>query len=717
MDFNQYLATKKAKGIAPTASLNDQNANNDITSQDGGEQTQKGGFFANLARGAAKTPLRFLGTAQSALEATGQGLFGQGDKAAETISKGSDFMRNTEKQLGYEDGEISNPYKIGSTMQEQRQGQGLFNKNTVDSFGAAAELASYGMGAPEAEEAFNLAEGGTALAKIGLNTANKEARAGAIGAAGNAMQEKNATLWSVATNAALGAGMGFAAGFATPFVSKGYQGLKNWSKAADEAVAAAKNEGAKIDTAAHWTKRTPQEELTLQKPLNEVDDDLFPPKAPSAVPLSEQMVKKAKKAGFTEVHTGIVSDMPIEQRHAALDMVDMADEKMRHFDTSPHPIEQVSKPFVDKFSRINEIKNEAGASLDGLVDSMPKEAIPLQEPTDAMHNWLDNKNVKIKQDESGELNLDFGSSVFRGNSAAKDRAVIEEVFRELHPAQAGAQTIHRTPEEIRTLRQYLKKTVDDNKASTNKMFSDQVNPMIEGVRQQLLEPLSSIGRVTDSAGNIIKESPFAVANKKYAIATNALSDFKKFLGKDFADATDEEVLMKMNEVMPRIAGNAPTKATMAIKDFMDAGESLGIPRTKLDDPRALIHVSAILDDLYGLTNPNSLKGSVERVGENILGKANTVGDMAKHPLNPIVLAQGAYKLTQGDQLLKRRQLFKEMLKEGVGPKMEAAQSTGKAVEDFAKRMTEKTTESPGTVPKVEAAAPAETAAPKRLPAL
>lgn len=635
---------------------------------------KSGGFFSTLARGAAKTPLKFLGTAHTAVSAAGQLLTGQKEKAAETIAKGSDKMRKMEKDLGYEEGDISKPYMIANDVEietdengKKKMTGGEFGKNTVDVFGAGAELASYGMGAPQAKGAWNLAKGGKSLVKIGFNTAKKEAVAGAVGQAGAKMQEEDATVGDVLTEGAKGAGLGFAGGFATPFISKGYQGLKNWSKAADEAVEAARKADMKVDKAAHWTKQKPLDEAeqSLKQPLNDIDDDLFPPKAPSAVPLSEQMAKKAKKAGFSEVHTGIISDMPIEQRKVALEMQEAAEEKMRHFDTAPHPMEKVSKPFVDKFSQVNKIKSEAGASLDGLVDKMPKQAIPLQEPTDALHGWLDSKKIKIKQLKDGELALDFDASVFRGSSASKDRAIIEEVFRELHPERAGAQTIHRTPEEIRTLRQYLKKTTDDNKTSSVKMFSDQVNPMIEGIRKRLNEPLEKL-------------SPeYAAANKKYAIASNALNDFKKFLGKDFADATDEEVLMKMNEIMPRLAGNAPAKVSMAINNFMDAAESLGIARTDLDDPRALIHVSAMLDDLYGLTNPNSPKGNFERAGENVVGKTGAVVDIAKNPLNPINVAEGAYKLFGGDATLKRRRLLKQMLGEGIGlsPKADVAKTT------------------------------------------
>lgn len=159
-----------------------------------------------IAKEIVRTPLRFAATPIAAAHAGLKATMGDLEGANKTLKE------------GYKIGNYQiKPYRAGKdisidtdeTGKKTVSGGGL-GRETVEMLGAGAELASYGMGGYGAK---SIVGGGfKGLGKVALRSAGYEALAGAVGGAGVGMQDENATVGSVAKNAAIGAGIGFATG-------------------------------------------------------------------------------------------------------------------------------------------------------------------------------------------------------------------------------------------------------------------------------------------------------------------------------------------------------------------------------------------------------------------------------------------------------------------------------------------------------------------------
>lgn len=652
--------------------------------------TSSGGIFSNLARSLAQTPLRFASTGLTAAKSALQ--LGMGDQAGaeRTLERGTDLARGVESALGYKEGDITDAYKIGQDVEEG----GGFGRNTLETFGAGAELASYGMALPQAVGAVKLAKGANTakeLAKIGFSTAKKEAVGSAIGSAGATAQDEDATAGDILKSGVYGYGTGLVLGTAVPFAAKGVEklgqasskairGMRDFSsasdsfveavskqkggalaQAADDVVEAAKRKEAGITEATHWTKQVPEDPKPFEGALHDLDDDLFPPKAPDATPIEESLKKRAIKNGIREGRINTIAEMSQAERADALKAMDMAEYKEMH-ESARHPNVVAAKPIMDQVNYLQKVKSQAGAALDGLVASMPKEPLPLNEPTQVIRAWLDDKGVKILFDDKGVPVLDFENSLFKGGSSSGDRKIIQEVFDELHPPKAKGRIIFRTPEEIRMMRQRLFKLAQDNKKSAQP-FSDVLSPLIDNVRESLQEPLAAL-------------SPkYAEMNQKYAVAKDGLTKFMKYLGKDFYGKEDEVLEGKIAEILPRLISNTGEKHGVILRDLSDSAVRAGFPKEAVRDPRRMILFTDGLDDLYDLVNPRSAKATVTRGIDTVMqgGKA-TYDAFTGHPIQGAVgfadIIKGKVKDLVPDVRKKQRQLLREMLESTAPLKQE-----------------------------------------------
>lgn len=638
------------------------------------------GFFGNLARGAVKTSLRAYGTAHTAVSAAGQVLTGRGEQAAETVKYGSRATRRAEKELGYEEGEISKPYKIGVNIEEQKK-RGMFGKETLETFGAGAELASYGMGAPAAKGTWQAAKtAGVPLGKLAWGTAKREAVAGAVGSMGNKVQEEDATAGGVIGAGLMGYGIGAVGGFALPYASKAFSGMKTWNKSANEAVEQSLKQAKSKTPVTHWSQATPQTEIPkINQPLSEIDDDLFPPISEAAKPVSDSLKKKASNLGFKDWQVNLISEMSPSECSSVNKMVSMAEDKSQNM-LARSPVDEAAKPIIEQIGHLQNVKRTSGAALDDLVDEMPGDAISLANPTAQARNWLENVGVRIKQNKKGQFALNFTSSKFSTSASAKDRRVISEAFQELYPSRAKGLESFKTPKEIRMSRQRIRKILD-SQLKTAEPFSSETERFLSSIRTELQKPLSEL-------------SPkYAEASRGYAISTEKLRSFYKFLGKDFFDASAEDISKRIDEVLPRLVSNTSAKPGAILRELSDGALATGMKEQPVQDPRRLIYISEMLNDMYDINSPKGFQGSLERSGENVLGKAadvaGGVADLAT--LKPISAAQRAMKYLGSDVKLKRQQTLKQIIEEALrGIKEEVAEeATAKAAARTAKKTAKK----------------------------
>lgn len=617
-------------------------------------EQKKGGFFSNLARTIAKTPLKAYGTLESGLTAAGQFVTGDTAGAEETITKGSERVRRAEKELGYEEGAISTPYKIGQDI-EVKDGKvtgGGFGKNTLETFGAGAELASYGMGLPQAKAATSLGIAGKVPWKqAAFKAAKAEGLAGVIGGAGAAAQEKEATAGSITGGAVLGGLMGAATGAALPAIGAGYGKLKSWSQSADEAIENSLKAGKGVDTASPWNKRPPVKETEITQPLHELDDDFFPPPAQDAVPVSNSLKKKAIKNGIKEGRVNTIGEMSQQERASALEMLDMAHTKELH-ELADHPMKKAAEPIVEQVTHLQTTKKAAGEALDPLMDAMPEVPVSIAKPIETFDNWLFNKAIKVVQDEKGKPMLDFSGSIFSEADAGKDREAIQSIFRQFTQGKSIAE---KTPKEIRLMRQRLLLTVKKNESASD-IFGSETDALLGDIRHALLEPL------TDPSVDVTGE--FAKANRNYAIAASKLTNFFKFLGKDFVGAEEAPLTGRIAEILPRLISNSSEKPGAILKDLAEGAIATGYDAAKVRDPRRSILMADMMDDLFDIVRPRSLKGEVTRAGEKVFEGVGAVTSAARGD----VIGAGSKimgLIGKSDNKLKQRQILRELLEEGL----------------------------------------------------
>lgn len=645
---------------------------------------KSGGIFSSIAgfaRGMAKTPLKAIGTAQTALEAGGQFITGQTGKAAETISKGSERMRQMEKELGYGEGEISTPYKIGTDIADQQKGKGAFGKETLKTVAAGAELASYGMGAPQAGAALKagMATKG-ALGKTALLAAKREAVAGMVGGAGMAAQEEDATLGGVLGGAAAGGALGFVGGGLAPYAGKALKGAKSWLTLSDEAVAKAMQAENKVDVATPFINRTAkkvEEAPLLTKSLNEIDDVLHAPPATDAVPVSDVNRRRAKSLGLTDSYINNVHEMSHVDAVDAREALDMA--HMKEKDTfAPDPNMKTGEGIAKVIHAVQDIRKESGALLDPSIAALPNKPLALDEVAEHVNSWLNDRDIRVTYDQEGGATLDFTNSKFAGPAASADRAAIQEAF---DVATMNGQVAQMTPKQIRTARQRLRLTSEKAAGPASVPFDTETKVLIDGVRKYMDKPLQ------------VLSPEYAAASMKYAKAMNALTDIYKYLGSKFIGKEEERITGRLAEVLPRLLSNAGETSAMAVDDLLRIAKEIGVDPALLRDPKRLVIFNEGLDNIFDIVPKRSLAGQVNLgiSGNEAIG---TMTDIAKR--NYMSLADRAYNKIVGEPNVRQRKIIRDMLDEKIaeGEKraMAAAPSitpeggVGQAVEEVAQKL-------------------------------
>jgi hypothetical protein len=636
--------------------------NEEMQTKLGGTKTappKKGGIFSSIAgfaRGVAKTPLKAIGTAQTALEAGGQLITGQGDKAAETISKGSERMRATEKALGYGEGEIATPYKIGTDIAEQKEGKGPFGRETLKTIGAGAELASYAMAAPAlgtAAKAGFAAKG--ALGKLALQTASREGIAGAVGGAGMAAQGEDAGVGDIMGGMALGGAMGFVGGAAAPYASKyagkaleGLKGTKSWLTLSDEAVAKAMQADNKVDVSTPFINRKPAkagEVALFDKPLNELDDVIHAPPASDAAPVSDGLRKKAKSLGASDSYINNIHEMSHADAVDAREALEMAHFKEKDA-FAPDPNRKTGEGLAKVIHALQDARKEAGKALDPSISSLPDVPMALDDVASHVNEWIAEKGIATKVTKKG-TKLDFSNSKFAGPSGAADRAAIQEAF-DVATTQGRAATM--TPKQIRTARQRLRLASEKAAGPASVPFDTETKVLIDGIRSKMDEPLKAM-------------SPeYAQAAMRYAKAMDALQGIYQTLGKDFIGKEEERLTGRLAEILPRLLSNAGERSAMAVDDLLRVAKEVGVFPALLRDPKRMVIFNEGLDNVFDIVPKRSLAGQMN-LGIKGNEAVGTIGDVMNRDY--VGLADRAYNKVMGEPNTRLRKALRDMLDEKI----------------------------------------------------
>lgn len=518
--------------------------------------------------------------------------------------------------------------------------------------GAALESAAL-LPAGKAVQALKGAKGGSSLLKLSLAEAKLGAKSGFASAAGSTLgTDENATAADVVGSGIAGGLIGGAIGGVAPAISKGWSKVRgNFADDAERAFQAGKPKTADV---------LPGEMPKVEAPksLHEFDEDLFPAQSPEAKVLPEKAKKRALDLGFKEHQINNIEQASNAERAMIKEMADIAEAKSKNVLYPKDPTEVAARPIIDQVKHLKDMRTTAGKSLDELVAQMPDKPIPITEQRNALHGWFESNGVKVDP----EGNLDFSKSKYRSSASAGDRAILQELADEFKPTTLdnfAPGQIHKTPEEIRVLRQALRE-VQESKAKSGQPLSSSIETLIGSLRQELNAPLAKLSPA------------YEAANKNYAVTSDALTKFYKFLGKRFYDSEDELANMRVQELLGRLVSNVPANTKAVLDDVAQAAGKTGMQIDPNVDVRRLLHADEMISDIYGLAAPRGFQGGIERGVKNAAEGLGTATDIAAAAAgSPGGLVQRGLSFFGKITPEKRKAALLEMLGNAEVPKGEA----------------------------------------------
>lgn len=514
-----------------------------------------------------------------------------------------------------------------------------------------------------AQKAAKTTKVATPLLKLSLAEAKLAAKSGFASMAGAELGTNMEADAADVIGAGVGGALtGAAIGGVAPLVARGWSKVRgNYAKEAEDAFQASKK-GILPDGP---DGAGPSGKTVTSKSLHEVDEDLFPQAAPDATPFAEPIKKRALGLGFKESQVNVIEQASQKERALMREMLDAGEQKSKNVLHPKDPTAVAARPILEQVSHIKNTRKAAGAKLDAAVKAMPKKPVAITEQRNGLFSWLGENGVTVKK--NGALN--FGQSKFRTSASNGDRMILQELADEFRPRtldKFAPGQIHKTPEEIRTLRQALREIVE-NKARSGEPLSNSIENLIDGLRAELNKPLVALSR------------DYAEANKNYAVTSEALTDYYKFLGKRFYNSTDELADMRIQEVLGRLVSNVPAVTASVLDKLKNAAKQTGMQLDDGADVRRLLYADEMINDAFGLTSPRSFQGGIERGVQNVAEGMDTVGNVASaatgRPGGLIAQAIGHFgKITPE----KRIKVLRDLLADTVEASPPAIVPKGKA---------------------------------------
>lgn len=592
MTAQEYLANKKANPSQPKTVLPDKISDADMQkvapppSSDGYEaQKPKDGLFNRIAKGVVTPFARLAATNQAILEATGRTIVGDQEGANKVLNE------------GYEKpwlGQIK-PYKIGKDVTEMVDtgSANPFNKNTLDVFASGADIASTITGGGTAAKVATNAGKQTLwqAMKAGAKTAAKEgAIEGAIGGLGQGLRREgdDMTLKGVATDIVTGGALGGTVGALTGGTLAGVGDLftrKAAQKIDDEFASGARkliseNTDDVVDAA------IPTPKPTAQGVMSAVADAQAPAPAPKLT-ISPKAIKAAKSAGIDERQISVIAQATPKEREIMQKMLTYAEAKKMSPTKAPRHIVPLGEALGEKIKATNAVRQEAGKGVEAAMQAMPNTPVSLATQVKSFRDELANMGIKATED-----GLDFAGSSLDGPASAKERKLLEYAYTRIKDAM--------TPNEIRKARQALRTELE--RPMTEQLVG-QAPSIVSRLRQSIDEPLKNLSE------------DYATHAQRYAEAMDALDTTYSAVGKKFKESGEDVTSLRLAELTNRLLGNAGANMEDVLERLQKFSKDDGV------DLKTLAYVSNMFEDVYKLTQPNSLRGQVKSATGEAIGEA------------------------------------------------------------------------------------------------
>jgi len=554
-------------------------------------------FLGGLAKGVAKPFVKAGVTGVAAVD------------SAVKLAKGDVEGANRVTEEGYDVGNFGQvkPAKIGTDVSEQiNEGKSAFGRNTLDTVGTGAEIATTLAGGGEGA-ALVKGAGNASLRQLAKAGLKEGAALGSVGGASRELQNEDATVGSVASSALTEGAVGGALGIAIPLASSLIKpGLKKagsvWrslmdtptastlAKSSDESassgILSAKAAGDVVDGAAAVS--TPPTQRFVQP-------------SPKAVPLDPVVKKAAQSAGFDDRVIDLVEGASQTDKDSFKRMVKQAEIASKSFGKE-RPVSIAGETIMRRAEHIAEKRKEVGKSLGEIVKSLPKDPIDVSKARGSFFQKLEEDGVQMLDDGK----LDFSDTRYANDSSGQK--MIQQLYDDLDLSDGML-----TPQRIQRIRQRLFDDLD--LGAKKEALSGRIESLLTQTRSELDAPLQGL-------------SPeYAKYSKEYAKSSQALADFYQLLGKKFTGASDEALKLRAGEVGARIGSNASADTVRVLDGLDRTAKELG---GEFDDDIARqFFFSEVLNDLYKITQPRSFQGGIERGVEGALEKAGIVADVAQ----------------------------------------------------------------------------------------
>lgn len=316
---------------------------------------------------------------------------------------------------------------------------------------------------------------------------------------------------------------------------------------------------------------------------------------------------KAIKSGIDPSDVAFIKNSSEEDQTAFRKMYQMAETASGDKAATTRAIEVPGKQSINYAKYIDTQRKEIGSQIGELVDNLPNEPISVDVPFQKFNDNLNQAGVIVKGGK-----LDFDNSAFDSMPGVQNK--LQNYFTKVTSGD-------KTPAEIYRLRQNL--FTDLDLATKTNELPDNATRILSTLRDDLSQPLA-------------QASPeYKALATKYAQTSDALTQFKKILGKNF-DFNDDYSSLRAGEVGRRVLGNAAAGPMSVLKQLEDTAKQFGM---KSDTSLRNQYLFADFIEKFMGTEPSGgLSGQVTSGVEKAANNIGAVEDVAS--LNPGRIVKG-----------------------------------------------------------------------------
>jgi|TARA_Y100000310_G_C20704007_1_gene833023 hypothetical protein len=319
----------------------------------------------------------------------------------------------------------------------------------------------------------------------------------------------------------------------------------------------------------------------------------------------DKIARQAFSVGIDESDVAVIKSMTPQEKRIAQKMYKISKEAASNKLFSKQAVQEPGKSLVDEVRFVIGQRQMVGKKLGEVVRGMNDDAVDVTRIANDFNDELGNAGIKLG--EKGKLN--FINSRFANNARAKQ--LLQGVYDDIRPRK-GISTI--TPQKANVVRQRIFDDLNLGKMK-NELTSNDVR-ILQNVRNQLDEPLIQIS------------DKYRKLATKYARLSGAIERFNKLMGSDF-QISDDLAKLRAGEVGRRVLGKASSRPLSMIEEIENIASEFGYKGLPKGSIRKQFIFADFLEDLFGTTQKQSLRGQVAKGVGDFEEASSIVSDLSR----------------------------------------------------------------------------------------